>query len=470
MTSKILLDNATVTSIQRALGYINVQNDAVIDLEITNLSNLCEAVLFNEEIYIPYELYKRDFVDDRKDLFSQLGIKELSLNTETEQDIDKIATASFSKWYLDYKDDQSGLFNQILNLMDLYMKFVWNYRSSEYWLVMRAFQSDEGNICSAKIPIFESMLTDKNNAIWNSFEKLGSHDIVDSMGRILEENKVKNGYKTRPGPNKMMAALAWNIYRSIYYRILATLNDCIYYPHSLRGIGAVIDSITVSDITINEDTLSSYGFPKSSKLLTESFQEIVEKQKSELFEVGAIKGGATFAIPPLLGHVLYQTKYKEDFFEVLLKLKEDSRIVDLRKTLREFEESIKNGDLSGIRKRKGELDKTSRSVRKEMGIDESRLELNPLSYISGGMVNSAGIGIPIPKSLNQIQIIAKPSDWRLWYREVAINLRNVARLGAEYDKLKSWAKYKDIEAYNWYSKKDYPMKYTHTLDFGIKGH
>lgn len=459
------MDNATVTSIQRALGYINVQNDAVIDLEVTNLSNLCEAILFNEEIYIPFDLYQKNFVDERKNLFNQLGINDLSVETETERDVDKIASTSFSRWYFDYKDDQSGLFNQILSLMDIYMKFVWNYRSSEYWLVLRAFQSFEGNSSDTKIPIFESILSDKNKDIWKSFRKLGSHGIVDSMGRILEEDKVKKGYNTMPGPNKMMAALAWNIYRSIYYRVLATLNDCTYYPHSIRGIGAVIDSITVSDKRINEDTLSLYGFPQSSKSLTQSFQEILEKQKSELFEVGAIKGGATFAIPPLLGYVLNKTKHKEEFFEVLLKLKEDKRIVDLRNNLREFEESIKNGDISGIRKWKGELNKTSSDVRKELGIDESRFELNPLSYISGGMINSTGLGIPIPKSLNRI--ITMPSDWRLWYREVAISLRNVARLGKEYDKLKSWAKYEDTEAHNWYSKKDYPMKYTHTLDLGL---
>lgn len=465
MKSKILLDNATLTSIQRALGYISVQNDSVFDLEIANLSNFCEALLLNEELYIPHDLYQSNFVKDRKDLFNEIGVKNLIIDSQIESDINDIASASFSRWYFDYKDDQSGLFNRVMELMDIYMRFVWNFRSSEYWLVMRAFQSYEGNK-GGRIPIFESLLTDNNKKIWAAYKKAKSHDIVDSIGRILSEDKLKSGYNTMPGPNKMIAAMSWNIYRSIYYRIVATFSNCIYYPHSLRGIGAVLDSITVSDKHINEDTLSKYGFPNSSKSLTDSFEDILEKQKSELFEVGAIHGSSTFAIPPILGYVLSKTKHKEDFFEVLLKLKENSRIINLRSELREFEDGVRKGDLSETRKWKNKLSKTSIAVRKEMGIDESRFELNPLSYISGGMVNECGLSIPIPKSLNRI--IAKPTDWSLWYREVALTLRNVARLGKEYDKLRSWAHFLDRESYNWYSKNDYPMKYTHTLERGIQ--
>lgn len=466
MKSKILLDNATLTSIQRALGYISVQNESVFDLEISNLSNLCEAVLFNEDIYIPHGLYQSEFIEERKDLFNEIGIKNLKIDKDVENDINKVASDSFSRWIIDYKDDQTGLFNRLMSLMDVYMKFVWNHRSSEYWLVLRAFNSHEGNISEDRIPIFESFLTEKNSEIWDAYKKANSTNIIDSMGRVLREDKLKNGYSTKPGPRKMIAALAWNINRSIYYRILAALNDCIYYPHSIRGIGAIVDSITVSEKHINKETLNSYGFPASSNVLTESFDNILEKQKSELFEIGAIKGGMTFALPPILGYVLSKVDYKEEFFEVLLKLKEDTRIINLRKELREYEKAIQEGNISSSRKWKKELNKTSVAVRKELGIDDSKLELNPLAYISGGMIEETSLSVPIPKSLNRI--VAKPSDWRLWYREVALTLRNVARLGRQYDKLKSWADFIKKDGRNWYSKNDYPMKYTQTLEQGIR--
>jgi|GEM_PF-4528457 len=465
MKSRVLLDNATLTSVQRALGYVKVQNESVFDLEIANLSNFCDAILFSDDIYIPYDIYISKFINERKDLFEQIGVMNLNIEKD-EEDINEIASKLFSRWYLDYNDDNTGLFNRIMNLMDIYMKFVWNHRSSEYWLVMRAFQSQEGNISGGRLPIFEALLTEPNQNIWEGYKKAGSHDIVDSMGRILKEEQLREGYRTMPGPKKMIAAMSWNIYRAIYYRIVATLNDCTYYPHSLRGIGAILDSITVKDKSINEGSLSLYGFTDSCKMISDSFNEILEKQKSELFSVGAITGSMTFSIPPILGYILSKTNYKEEFFEVLLKMRNDSKVVNLRGELREFEESVRQGDFTRIRKWKISLEKTSNLVQKEIGLEESKFVITPLSYITGGMISEKGIGISIPKSFNKI--ITSPQNWRIWYREVALNLQNVARLGQQYDKLKSWTNFIDTEAYNWYSKNDYPMKYTHTLEKGIK--
>lgn len=464
MESRILLDNATLSSVQRALGYIQVKNPCVFDLEITNLSNLCDAVLFNEEVYIPHNVYISEFIDDRKDLFSSIGIQDLVINEDDKREINKIAMNQFSRWCFNYVDDQNGLFNKIMELMDIYMKFVWNYRSSEYWLVMRAFQSYEGNVNYAGLPIFESLISESNTKIWEVYNKSKNSEIVDSMGRILNENSMQEGYKEKKGPRKMMAAMSWNICRAMYYRILAASNNCIYFPHSLRGVGSVLDSITLEDKYINEDTLKKYGFPNSSKTITDSLNEILKSQKSELLEIGAVKCDSTFSIPPILGYVLSKSKYKEDFFEILLKLKNDSKIINLRNELREFEESIQNGDVN--RKWKRKLEKTSDAVKKELGLQKNILNVNPLTYLSGGGINETGLAVPIPKFLNRI--VANPSNWSLWYREVAINLSNVSRLGKEYEKLKSWAKFETTDSNNYYNRMDYPNKFTHILKKGMK--
>lgn len=464
MESNILMDNATLTSIQRALGFMKTKNDSVFDLELSNLENLCETLLFNDDVFIPHDIYISDFITERKALFSDIGIKNLEINPELLADVEEIASREFSRWYLDYQDDQEGLFNRIMNMMDIYMKFVWNYRSSEYWLVLRAFQSAE-KTSEQRIPIFESILGDSNKGIWTPYNKNKHHAILDVYGREMTEDKLQDGYNLMVGPKKMMAAISWNVYRSIYYRIIATLNDLTYSPHSLRGIGAVVDAITANEKCVTGDLLSQYGFPKSSKTITDSLQEIMISQKKELFNVGAISGANTVALPAMLAYVIEKAGSREEFFEVLTELKQHKRLIDLRAGLRGFESAVKSGDNNGIRAWNGELGRVSIAVRKEIGIDDSRLELNPLSYISGGSVNAEGLGIPIPKSLNRI--VGRPSSWKLWYREVVLSIRNVARIGNNYEKVKSWATFEDTEGSNWYSKKDYPMKYTQTLDQGI---
>ena len=104
---------------------------------------------------------------------------------------------------------------------------------------------------------------------------------------------------------------------------------------------------------------------------------------------------------------------------------------------------------------------------KEMGLANNRLNLNPLTVITGGAVSLEVPGPSVPSWL--YRIIGMPNNWKIWYREVAITLQNVARLGDSYEKIQSWALFKDDSKPNyWYAKQDYPQKYTQLLDDGIK--
>jgi hypothetical protein len=330
---------------------------------------------------------------------------------------------------------------------------------------MRAFNQYEGKK-GGRIPVFETLLTAENREIWNSFNKLKSNRIIDSLGRELSKDKLNDHYNLMPGPSKIMAALAWNIYRSIYYRILAVNYELTYFPHSIRGISTVIDALSITDNIVDSTTLSKYGFSQSSGMLTDSFNKISLKNNNLLVEVGAIKSLEVNAIPPVLGYLLSKSNSNESFLENLYNLRNDRRIIDLRNELRGFELSVHSGDSVKIRKWKNKVEQTSKYVTREMGIEETRFNLNPISFITGGMISENEFGIKIPRQLNRI--ICSPNDWRLWYREVALTLQNVARLGDAYTKLKRWATFKDEEAYNWYSKNDYPLKYTQLLKQGIR--
>ncbi|MBD2577167.1 hypothetical protein [Oscillatoria sp. FACHB-1406] len=465
-TSVVLLDNATISSAFRSLGFAPCPNKSVFDLDIANLSTLVDAVLLADRVVVP-ATYLPKYQQERINLLSSAGVESLKLAEESNQELEQVSRTYFSRWTMDYYEGSSGISQEILRLADIYIKFVWNYRSSEYWLVLRALQQQSNTPEANKYAQIEGLLTEDNPGIWQSLELLNSANIFSTNGTPVTESNLRKPYVLRPGVKKLLAALSWNILRATYYRILAAKINAAYLPHSLRAIGATLDAISANDKIVSSSTLSQYHIGQSKTTITESLEKIMKATGEELASVGAVRGSICNSIPPLLGYVLNKATSKENFLEQLFCLRTLSSLQDLRNQLREFEANAKSGNIAGIRKWKNEVERTSSSVMREMGLVDTHFTLNPLTILTGGAISLNIQGLSVPKWL--YRTVALPNNWKLWYREVAINLQNVARLGDSYEKIQSWASFKEEAQPNyWYAKQDYPQKYTRLLDDGIQ--
>lgn len=465
-TSVVLLDNATVSSAFRSLGFAPCPNKSVFDLDLANLSTVVDAVLLADRVIVP-ATYISQHQQERVKLLSSVGVESLNLAIEDNQSLEQIATKCFSRWTMDYYESGGGLAQELLTLADIYIKFVWNYRSSEYWLVLRALEQQGNTPDANKLAQIEGLLTEENREIWDVLSLSDSAGIFDSIGTPVKKDNLRERYVLRPGVMKLIAALSWNVLRATYYRILAAKLNAAYLPHSLRTIGAALDAISASENTINSSTLAKFNIGQSRKTITESFESIIQATSNELASIGAINGSICSSIPPLLGYVLIKSKSNEDFIEQLYSIRNLSCLENLRGNIREFEANTRSGNIAGIRRWNNEVHKTCLSVMKEMGLANNRLNLNPLTVITGGAVSLEVPGPSVPSWL--YRIIGMPNNWKIWYREVAITLQNVARLGDSYEKIQSWALFKDDSKPNyWYAKQDYPQKYTQLLDDGIK--
>ena len=56
---RVLIDNSTISSVQRALGKAPLKEPALLDIEHVSLARFCEAVLLNEQIIVP-DNYKKE--------------------------------------------------------------------------------------------------------------------------------------------------------------------------------------------------------------------------------------------------------------------------------------------------------------------------------------------------------------------------------------------------------------------------
>src|SRR5690242_10238670 len=83
-----LIDNSTLTGVQRLLGQIPIKNTLVTDMDILCLESLVEAVLFYDKVIV-IDDYKPNFPESRKQSFPFLS--SLSEDSLPLQDI--IATS-----------------------------------------------------------------------------------------------------------------------------------------------------------------------------------------------------------------------------------------------------------------------------------------------------------------------------------------------------------------------------------------
>ena len=74
-----LIDNSTLTGIQRLLGQIPVKNTLTVDMDILCLENLIEAILFYDQVAF-IDDYKPEYREQRAKLFQGLLSLEFRLN------------------------------------------------------------------------------------------------------------------------------------------------------------------------------------------------------------------------------------------------------------------------------------------------------------------------------------------------------------------------------------------------------
>ena len=90
--TKILIDNATISSVQRALGKAPLRDPSLLDIEHVALARFSEAVLLSDNIVIP-DNYKAELSASRKALVSGEAFSFQPIEEGQDEAIGKICTA-----------------------------------------------------------------------------------------------------------------------------------------------------------------------------------------------------------------------------------------------------------------------------------------------------------------------------------------------------------------------------------------
>lgn len=417
-----LIDNATASSVQRALGKAQTRDLGIIDVEQTALGRFTESILLSDRVVIP-DNYKQQHTPKRKELLSSLGVDFIQVADSLDQDLNNIAKDLSAPWTEAYREGQNqSLFQQYFSQINAYSKFIWQHSSSEFFLVFRAHGIDKES------PLIEALLSSPTD------EELGKQlRILAKDGSQVSWNRLSRHVQ------RMLSVMGWMGHQYIWYQVFAARHDFVYSPHPLREFFA---NDFLSRVDIGASDASSF---KSA--FTTGIQNFQGTLSQNLKKLGQSKKSISFYTPPLLPVVLNECTNKEDFLTVLKQLKEERNIKELRNTLSEIQNDLNNGKLHRHRQLIDDINNIGKNIFLSRGIDNRFLNLSPPKNIVGIEVIGEGAGIQIPLNHILYKQYFFTRKYRALLRDVMLDLATPSKLGAYKTRLNSWVWHEESSGY-----------------------
>lgn len=274
-----IIDNSTLTAVQRLMGEIPIKNKNTIDGDILALETFVQAVLFYDDVFYVND-YKPQYTHNRQKYFKYIYPIDLenddyqSLLTETQN-----LTNSFIPEVSNRSFDNTSL-KDFFKLLEMNLTFTWDLSSSVYYLTHKLLQEQ----CGVDIPKY-SKLADMIFSQFKDGEPTNDMDpkkpiIYDSKGRIISDGYTvtdKIGSKKEAYISKQtslfLAGLSWLDFRTTFYTLIANQLSLDLTLHPIRN-------------TYQISLLKRYSSkPQSSKVILDAINKKAYETFSEINSV-----------------------------------------------------------------------------------------------------------------------------------------------------------------------------------------
>lgn len=362
-----LIDNSTLTAVQRIVGNIATKSRDSVDVDIIAFENYIQAILFYDRL-IAIDDYIPAHVEGRKKYFSQINFinkNEFNLN-----DIENIATEKASQLRPKIKggDFVNDDFKGLIELLQTHIVCTWDISSSVYHLTLKSLSNDNedfmkyGNIAAA---IFSEL-----GDVAGTGQKInGNVELVDQYGSPIRQGYKIPGAKwgdgkstgeASPAIKAFVASLIWLANRSIFYSLTAKYlqADTFLYP-----IRQAYQQYYISQAC-------NYGFDYA-KNIVQHFSTSVSKDLVDIPQ-GGIVAATSISLPLFSGWLAKQTGDSAKIIEAAYNIRNNTEFVEAREKLREVRRLLDESDISStnkaIRSIVKDIEKASGNIRVKYGL------------------------------------------------------------------------------------------------------
>ena len=235
-----LIDNSSLTGIQRLLGEIEVNNPSVVENDIITLENYLQAILFYDDI-ICIDDYKPTHRAKRINYFQNIRFisKDIFNYNELIEKADKLTDGILLEISGGKISDSD--FQAYLNRLQMTFQFTWDMSSSKFFLTQKMLV---GNTIHDHETFnrLHSVLFKENNERFEVVDELKNKKpkLFDSTGKLIEidskSGEVVNGFGDGMSAqfNALSTSLNWISQRTAFYVLAADALNADLFIQPIR--------------------------------------------------------------------------------------------------------------------------------------------------------------------------------------------------------------------------------------------
>lgn len=427
--SYALIDNATLTAVQRVLGQVVVSNPDTVDGDLVAFENLIQAILFYDEL-LCIDNYKEQHKGERSEQFN--FIRFLPPNKFALNDIEQMAKSEAGNLRPEIRGGEfvDTDFRSLLDSLKLNIVCTWDLRSSVYYLTMKMLgqpntpEFEKYSQISASI-FNELADTATTTGRWSEEVKL-----VSSSGHVLSNAFMKGSEGDMRGTTRALdmfiASLNWIAYKSIYYSIAAKYLKADTFLHPIRH---------AYQIHWMKKT-GAYGHDFTSKLV-EALSNKISGSISDVMDDGR-NATISLEIPLFSTWLTAQSGDVTNAISSALELRSHPDFEEIRYLLREIRNSYDEHGLikanATVREWKKRLNKAEKNLKRTYGIDSGQgvstsfliKTYNTFAAVKGlPQFPEFEFKVPLPDFVQNNE----SDSFSNLYKDIAAELTSVERLG-----------------------------------------
>jgi len=421
---KVLVDNSTLSGVERIVGNSQTINLSYKDNDILCLEKLITAILFSDQI-IAVDDYKDKFRSKRLKNFSFVDfikIKEENYSSLTKK------SASFAKsmTFSFDGDKPAGDVVSFFESLKIDPQLRWDiFASSEYLTLSFLVNDLEDTIYESSMDsIFRNECTDSTmvdtGADYHPMLNIEGHSNIDDLKSFIEKLSSQNpqykGQDWKSSLGRIMFGYGWAAERAHFYNSVAAMENADTYLAPLR------DAFCESCCRID--------YPSNVSGLLEGLKR---KSQSTLEAIITPSGQSHFAIklPFFTAYLISKTDSPIQCIEQALIMRTSKDFQNCREIFHNLDHLStldKRKEINGILKY---LDKSCQNLMKKYAVSTD----NGLQFsLSLGLT---GISVGTGLKLDNLFRDHKNRPFTRVFRNIAQEMLNVERLGGLYEKLMS---------------------------------
>ncbi|EFA2032130.1 hypothetical protein DKV72_005129, partial [Escherichia coli] len=436
-----MIDNASLTAVERTLGDILVKNPDTINGDLVAFENLIQAILFYDTL-ICVDNYKKEYRDKRIAKFD--FIKFVSESDFQLSELDQLAQVESRQITSEIRGGEfvDDDFRQLVEMLKLNMICTWDLRSSVYYLTMKMLGQpgtpEYAKYSELSASIFNE-LSDASDTkgYWSTDVKLVSssgHEYTEREFELEREKSTRGKGGMTRSLEMFIASLNWLAYKSIYYSVIAKHFKADSFIHPIRH---------AYQLHWMKKT-GAFGHDYTARLV-QSLSDKISTARSEIVDHGRTST-ISLDLPIFSAWLANETGNVSQVINSALELRTHDHFRTCRDVIREIHVTYDESGISAgnkkVTKLLSDLDKISGDIKRSYGVPSNQgIQGSFLIKCINSLTGLVGIpGLPDKEFALSTPEFMKSKQHKAFstvFKDVTNELTSIERLGGLRDKLAS---------------------------------